>query len=290
MTNRKQRKGIATETISILEAGGYATPSEVWHDLRRAMEPCIEGTRLHLEKETLHLTKPKDSHETEILLTNETTLACARRLALEQDSTLHLGALNFASAHCAGGGWQNGSLAQEESLAFCSGLYTSLQTNQARPYYEKHNSQSKKKLSRGSVKNYSSNMIFSPHVPVFRRDCDYELLEELYLCSFITSCAVNLRDAGDVAQSEKEKSKQIMKARALRVLQVAAYHGIDVLILGAWGCGVFKNEPTDVADAFRAALTKMKGRFRAVFFAVPGGKDDENYLAFLKYFRERADF
>lgn len=56
-----------------------------------------------------------------------------------------------------------------------------------------------------------------------------------------------------------------------RVLAVAAHHGHDVLVLGAWGCGVFANDPEAVADWFARLLTgdgPFRGVFRHVVFAV----------------------
>jgi uncharacterized protein (TIGR02452 family) len=60
----------------------------------------------------------------------------------------------------------------------------------------------------------------------------------------------------------------VLAARARRVLQVAAYHGERRLVLGAWGCGVFRNQPAAVAEAFAAALDALPGRFDQITFAV----------------------
>jgi uncharacterized protein (TIGR02452 family) len=56
--------------------------------------------------------------------------------------------------------------------------------------------------------------------------------------------------------------------RARRVLAVAAAHGHRRLVLGAWGCGVFRNDPVVVADAFADALAERAGSFDLVVFAV----------------------
>jgi uncharacterized protein (TIGR02452 family) len=64
-----------------------------------------------------------------------------------------------------------------------------------------------------------------------------------------------------------ERSDEIgpaLDARAERVLEVAVAHGYRRLVLGAWGCGVFRNDPARVAAAFARLLTGG-GRFvRAV--------------------------
>jgi uncharacterized protein (TIGR02452 family) len=60
----------------------------------------------------------------------------------------------------------------------------------------------------------------------------------------------------------------VLAARAGRVLAVAAAHGHRRLVLGAWGCGVFRNDPAVVAAAFAAQLTRCQGYFDQVVFAV----------------------
>ena len=84
-------------------------------------------------------------------------------------------------------------------------------------------------------------MIYSPHCPVFRRD-DGTLLEQPYFVDFITAPAPN---AGAVRQNQPSLAAQIegaLRERAAKSPGLAAHHRCDVLVLGAWGCGVFRNE------------------------------------------------
>lgn len=74
-----------------------------------------------------------------------------------------------------------------------------------------------------------------------------------------------------------------LEARAGKVLAVAAAHGHPCLVLGAWGCGVFRNEPRDVAEVFARWLEheRFKGAFKRVVFAVyDRGKGGPNLRAF----------
>jgi uncharacterized protein (TIGR02452 family) len=59
--------------------------------------------------------------------------------------------------------------------------------------------------------------------------------------------------------------------RAGKVLALAGRHQCEALVLGAWGCGVFQNDPATVALVFADYLRPdgdFGGRFRHVSFAV----------------------
>ena len=70
-----------------------------------------------------------------------------------------------------------------------------------------------------------------------------------------------------------------MRERVERVLGVAALHGPEALVLGAWGCGVFRNDPGQIAGLFRNALAgRFRGAFTHVVFAVLDSSDEKRYL------------
>ncbi|MCY0958111.1 TIGR02452 family protein [Streptomyces sp. H27-H5] len=124
-----------------------------------------------------------------------------------------------------------------------------------------------KDAPRGVRVAYTDRVIHSPAVPVFRDDRG-GLLETPFPVAFLTSPAPN---AGTIRRQEPERAHEIPGALARRaelVLEVAALHGHRRLVLGAWGCGVFRNEPAAVAEAFRELLT---GRFDGVFERVVFG-------------------
>ncbi len=110
---------------------------------------------------------------------------------------------------------------------------------------------------------YTDNMIYTPAVPVIRDDED-QLLSVPFSVSIITAPAVN---AGAVRANEPRNVSQIepvMLGRIEKLLSVAVVHGHRSLVLGAWGCGVFKNEPADVAKWFHVHLCGM-GTFARAF-------------------------
>ena len=134
---------------------------------------------------------------------------------------------------------------------------------------------------------YLDLAIVSPRVPFFRND-DAELLAQPILATVITSPAPN---AGAVIGNEPENRTKIGPALMRRtelVLRAAALHEVDSLVLGAWGCGVFRNEPAEVAGALAAWLGKgreYERHFAKIVFALldPTHKG-ANYKAFSKAF------
>jgi uncharacterized protein (TIGR02452 family) len=191
-------------------------------------------------------------------VTAEGSLDAARRLHRSGDGRIAV--LNFASARNPGGGYLGGARAQEEDLCRTALLYPCLV--RAQDYYAAHRA--------SSDLLYSDRVIWSPDVPVHRGG-DGRLLAEPYAVSFLTSAAPN---AGEVLRRDPgagETIRRTLHRRAERVLAVAAHHGARRLVLGAWGCGVFRNDPRDVAGAFHTHLTgggAFASAFERVVFAV----------------------
>jgi uncharacterized protein (TIGR02452 family) len=116
---------------------------------------------------------------------------------------------------------------------------------------------------------YTDHLIYSPNVPWFRtRSRDSP--ETIFLASVITAPAPN---AGVVLEREPNALQAIdaaLRRRAGFVLAVAAEHRHRTILLGAWGCGVFRNDPAHVADAFGVWLESpaFAGAFDRVVFAI----------------------
>lgn len=258
MTSRSKRRQTAEETVAILRSGNYQTADRKTVDLSESLRSAWNGSRHITPGDFRRLPDLRPRPEpTRFEVRNETTLAAARRMIEEGETRVLV--LNFASAKNPGGGFLSGSQAQEESLARATGLYACLM--RFPEFYEANR--------RGESCLYSDHMIYSPDVPVFRGDDD-ELLAVPFLASILTSPAVN---AGAVRQNEPDNEPQIelvMRSRILKVLQLAVHEGHTSLVLGAWGCGVFKNSPVDVALWFAESLRTGPYRdvFRRVTFAV----------------------
>lgn len=126
---------------------------------------------------------------------------------------------------------------------------------------------------------YSDHLIYSPGVPVLRHD-EGQWLPQPVLLDIITAPAVN---AGALARNAPGLLPQLlptMRQRLRLVLAVAARHGIEALVLGAWGCGVFANDPVQVARLFAELLAEpaVRGRFRRLDFAIFDPKPPHSVL------------
>lgn len=258
--NRQQRAQIAQETVTILNTGTYRSPDGGTVSIRDLLTQACTHTILYhpADYETLlaHIPPQPQVAAPTITVSNQTTLAAAFAL---RNSYARVACLNFASAKNPGGGFLGGSQAQEESLARASGLYASLQTQPA--FYTYH-----RQLG---TSLYSDHAIFSPQVPVFRDDKD-RLLATPWVTDVITAAAVN---AGAIRQNEPQRIPLIvptMEQRTRMVLGIAARHQCEAIVLGAWGCGVFQNDPAQIASIFARVLAEshVHGRFRHIEFAV----------------------
>ena len=267
--NRTSRASIAQETVEIANRGWYEPTTGKRVDISAAMDRCLSGTTLYRPAELDGLGVVAADYDTVFEVANETSLAAARRLVVDRGHAATM-CLNFASAKNPGGGFLGGSQAQEESLARSSGLYRSLLSQGG--YYEANRS--------CGTCLYTDNMIFSHDVPVFRDNAGC-LLPEPYCLNIVTAPAPN---AGAVRKNEPERASEIgptLSRRIARLLALAAHKGCEHLILGAWGCGVFRNDPAEVASLFAAALgsERFRNRFRTIVFAVLDTAEDERTIA-----------
>ncbi|MDL2076044.1 TIGR02452 family protein [Streptomyces sp. GXMU-J15] len=245
-------RGVAQQTEQIVAAGLYTASDGRRVSIEAALSAARQGTRMYGPDAVEVPAAPVT--DTVFEVTGESSLEAARRLGADT------AVLNFASARNPGGGYLNGAQAQEEALCRASALYACLVG--VREFYDHH------RAHRDAF--YTDRVIHSPGVPVFRDDRG-RLLDEPYTAGFLTSAAPN---AGVIRRTAPRRAKEIRGAlatRAERVLEVAAAHGYRRLVLGAWGCGVFQNDPADVAGAFRGLLApggRFAGRFERVVFGI----------------------
>lgn len=259
--SKEKRIETARETLDIIEKGYYKNSKGGIINIAEATKKAIANSTLlrpsdfaEIEAEVTEILKSRN-FITEFEVKNEGSVNAILRCYKPSSNTA---CLNFASAKYPGGGFLEGSPAQEECLARATALYPCI--NQMQEMYA-FNKNLKTSL-------YSDYMIFSEQVPVFR-DNDDNILDKPVEVSIITSPAVN---AGAVRQNEPENIGSIdtvMQSRIIKVLNVALVKQVDTLILGAWGCGVFQNNPETIAKLFAEQLKgRYKNAFAKVIFAV----------------------
>ncbi len=251
--DRVRAAELGHETLQILQDGAYTAPSGHRVDLREAIARARANTHTCPPEQEV---PPIGSgqYATQITVTNASTLEAARRLVAAGHRPV---ALNFASARHPGGGFLSGARAQEESLARSSALYACLHGNPMYAWHETHRDPF-----------YTDYVLYSPDVPVFRTDSG-ELLDEPYLCTFVTCPAVNAKVALERDPTCRPAIRTVMARRIERVLAIAAAQHAMHLILGAWGCGAFGNDPHEIATLFHAALGgPYQGVFAEVVFAI----------------------
>ena len=202
----------------------------------------------------------KDEYETVTSVTENDTLSAL--LSRERtDDTL---VLNFASPYNPGGGFLSGASAQEESLARSSSLYLSIGGKTASEMY-RANRQAKDNL----LTDYA---LYSPSVTFFR-DNDGNLLPSPKKAAVLTIPAVDRRRAWN---DDEWKIRDEMRRRIQKIFQTAITYNKTDLILGAWGCGVFRNPPSAVAEDFLSVLNDpgIEDSFRNIEFAIAYSKDN----------------
>ncbi|MET0418937.1 MAG: TIGR02452 family protein [Actinoplanes sp.] len=259
---RDRLRAIAQDTVDIVERGGRGGLI-IGEQVARA----VAGTRHYLPGDPV--AAPGGSTVPAVTVTNETTLAATSRLGGD------VACLNFASARSPGGGFLTGAQAQEESLARASALYPCLLA--AEDYYAYHRAH--RDLA------YSDRVIYSPAVPVFKDDTGV-LLPAAYPVTFLTAAAPN-RAAMVRSQPDALPSvPALLERRAGRVLAVAAAHGHRRLVLGAWGCGVFGNDPATVAAIFARALREAPWFDEVVFAVLDRQAGTPTFAAFADTFKE----
>lgn len=270
--SRNDRASLAEDTLRLIDEGRYVAPGGCEVGLLDVVTKAKAGTRLYELEIVERVALPAVRCDTAIRVTPETT--CEAIIRMAQENSLHLCALNFASAKNPGGGFLGGAQAQEEALARSSALYPCLLTQ---PDYYARNRAHRSAL-------YLDLAIFAPGVPFFRDDAG-KLIERPACASVITAPAPNAGAVRRNHPSDLPAVEPTLRRRAELVLAIAAAEKVERLILGAWGCGVFRNDPSMVADTFHQLLLnhgRFEGVFREVVFAIFDRTHEQHVLAAFK--------
>lgn len=256
------RKAMARETLEIMKQGYYApAPNQGIKQItiKEAMEESVAHSLLISPAEGAEILRKYDAAagcgQPPTRVENLSTAEAIRSLTAEGKTGI--GVLNFASAKNPGGGFLNGANAQEESLAGSGTLYPTLTAHEA--YYVEN------RANRSMM--YLDYGIYSPDV-IFFRDENFQLTCTPVKASVLTLPAVNM---GQVLLKgeDPEQARRVMRRRMKLALAIFAERGTRHLVLGAYGCGVFRNDPREIAVWWKELLEEGMGQyFDSVFHAV----------------------
>ena len=249
---------LGRSAVEISRQGFYVNPESHRVNIQPSVKAACAGKRSIRPEDDLPEFSPATFTTTRVQVSNETTFGASRRFISDGRNPV---ALNFANGVSAGGGFLSGARAQEEVLCRSSALFVTLVDD---PMYHGHRMRPEPDSTAWSI--------YSPKVPVFRADDGAELSEPWPL-SFIT-CAAPY--APDIGQPE---SGDLLQIRIRRILAIARAFGYSSLVLGAWGCGAFGNDPERTARDFRTALeTEFAGSFSDVVFAIADWSPQRKFL------------
>jgi len=273
-----KRKEIFEDTMGFINENEF---------LLRATEDSVKNTVFYAEDEYIAL-KAGSGSICKLTLSSKRSFEAARDLGLRYPAQ-KIAVLNFASAAKPGGGCKEGAGAQEESLCRCSNLYPTLAASKMEALFYAPHIEKKDNL-------HNDDCIYSPGIIVCKSDENFpKRLEEkdFYAVDVITCAAPNLNlksvkrynpDAARLVNISDEKLYDLHLKRAKHILNIAAGNGAKLFVGGAFGAGVFQNNPKTVARAWLDAAKEYASYFTCIDFAIKpsrkGSKGAENYSAF----------
>lgn len=229
---------------------------------KKCKPPLSQGYSVNWELD--HETTVKRFDSTSIRVWNCDTLVGAKRMIEEGLKPL---VLNMASNFVAGGGVRKGSRAQEECLFRRSNYFLTLDT---------------RRLPRHTYPLEHSTAIYSPGVYVVK-GTDNSILnkEERFYVDFIAIAGLRRPKLNNLKTSFLfDNDRVLLKERVERIYQVGIDQGHDSMLLGALGCGAFKNPVEEVVQVFKEVGVKYDGYFKQIDFAVLSEEGNPNFTVF----------
>jgi len=237
-------------------------------------EQVKSGTRLYMEGFS---SKNRPEYKNaRISVIESRSFQAAKELTAEYD---RVAVLNFASGTNPGGGVRKGASAQEECLCRISNLYPCLTLKRLwEPFYQYHRNL--------PHRNYSDRIIYSKDITVIKTDTEQPIFtDDWYSIDVITSPAPNI---SGVPAPDWENLRELFTIRIRNILETAMDNDIEALVLGAFGCGAFRNPPQLVSQVFSSVLEEegYKEHFAKIVFAIIGAsnRSNENLTVFKRTF------
>jgi uncharacterized protein (TIGR02452 family) len=181
-----------------------------------------------------------------------------------KDRGLNPAVLVNASPKRPGGGVVEGSSAQEEDLFRRTSLSHIMFRDEVRKFYPFPKSLD---TAFGIVVPKATVLKNPYYNPCEKWDCGFVFVPAI-VCPALTKERVpTLAD-----HRTKERVPYLVDPSpvflSIHMILEAACAGFDALVLGAWGCGVFKNPPGHLANLFKEAIPNYQGHFKEISFAI----------------------
>lgn len=279
-----KRVRILRETMKAAEDGGYFVEE------REVKIPVsfeqIKEVKLYSAEQIAQLPQiPRSGKKSaRIVLRNQDTLEAAFDLHWhKKEWEKPVLVLNFANPHRPGGGIRSKPGTQEEHLCVKTTLLCSLETGKAWPFYQAN-------LDSGTQAQ-TDTILYSSNTVVIRNS-DLSFREDPFPIAVMTVSApiVSRMEPEELPDLEK-----ILRNRINGMIRTAIEEGYTRLVLGAWGCGNFGNDPELVAKLFHQVLidrTASNGPcfgdfFTEIIMAVFDNSTEQvRYQRFARYFLE----
>ena len=258
---KQRNREVFQETLAICKAGGYRTPAGKEIRLPEA-ETVRKSSAYYIDPPSVS-DKPTAADPAVDVVMGD-CIDVAREL---KESGFNPVMLNMANRTTPGGGVLDGARAQEETLFRRSNLCVSLYQYNARlaPLVGVEPAKEQYPMDRNTGGIYSGQIMF------FRKsvDADYDLDANPYVCSVVSAAAIShpeLKPDGRMTDAMAEATKRKMRT----VLRIGLLHGHDAIVLGAWGCGAFRNPPSHIAELFKEVLAEEEfaRKYRRVRLAI----------------------
>jgi hypothetical protein len=188
-------------------------------------------------------------------------------LGLTRDHGECFAVLNMANAFVPGGAYVEGAKAQEENIFRRSDCHFHIGPEEYDPATDRYLPDMTRLISGETGRVYLDTQ--SPRVCLRgpedrgRADLGYRWLGEDQIFPFyeLRSAANDLRDGSSF-------SAESMRTRISAQLDTLMDRGIAHVVLGAFGCGAFRNPSESVAGIYREEIEKRRRHFKAIAFAI----------------------
>lgn len=244
-----------------MSAKAIAHTEEMGIKFAQEIENSIKNTKIY--RGNIEHIEYANAPYRRIILDSKTTTQALKEYSKNEEK---VAILNFASYKNPGGCFIGGSIAQEECLCHDSFLYNVLKQFQ-NSYYDINKQQLNSSL-------YTNAGLYTPNVAFNCHGFDW------INTNVITCAAPNFKAAKTYCHISKEENSKALRERCRFVLDIAYDNQIETLILGAFGCGVFGQNPEEVCTIFLDENNKMNRPFHKIIFAIPQDNTSMNYDAF----------